>query len=53
LTLGAVITVLLTAILEGKGMTEAQAVAGLVMLLGAVLFVLRPFMPRARVAEAK
>lgn len=41
LTLGAIITILLTAALEGKGMTVQQAAAAIVMALGAAAFALR------------
>lgn len=50
LTLGALITVLLTALLEGKGATPPQQIAMLVMLAGAAAFAWRPRVARMRLA---
>jgi drug/metabolite transporter (DMT)-like permease len=52
LTLGAVITVGLAMLFEGKGLTEAQVLALAVMILGAMIFVVRLPWRLAQPAEA-
>jgi drug/metabolite transporter (DMT)-like permease len=53
LTLGVVVTILITAVLEGKAVTAPQAAAAAVMAVGAALFALRLSAARAPAAEAR